>query len=136
MLDRHQPAPMMPIPMPESPWLLVAVDLSGLFPTGKALPMLVDYYSRFSFVAILKSMTSANIIFILFKNFLVHDTPEMLTIDNGGQFISNDMKSFSKINSITHNKTTSLWSQANGQVERQNRIIKKTMQSAVNEERN
>ena len=66
----------------------------------------------------------------------MHDTPEMLTIDNGGQFISNDMKSFSKINSITHNKTTSLWSQANGQVERQNRVIKKTMQSAVNEERN
>ena len=62
MLDHHQPSPMMPIPMPESPWLSVAVDLRGPLPTEETLLILVDYYSRFPFVEILKSTTSATII--------------------------------------------------------------------------
>ena len=45
MFDHNHPAPMMPIPMPESPWLSVAVDLCGPFPTGETLLILVDYYS-------------------------------------------------------------------------------------------
>ena len=61
-LNHHQPAPMMPIPMPESPWLSVAVDLCSPFPTEETLLILVDYYSRFPFTEILKSSTSATII--------------------------------------------------------------------------
>ena len=34
-LDHHQPAQMMPIPMPESPWLSVAVDLCSPFQLEK-----------------------------------------------------------------------------------------------------
>ena len=46
------------------------------------------------------------------------------------------MESFLKINGITHNKTTPLWSLANGQVEPINRVFKKIMQSAGNDGRN
>ena len=107
-LDHHQPAPMMSIPMPESPWLSVAVDLCGPFPTGETLLILVDCYSRFPFVEILKSTTSATIISKLFKIFSVHGLPETLTSDNGGQFTSNEMESFHKIKGITHTRTTPL----------------------------
>lgn len=41
------------------------------------------------------------------------------------------MESSFKINGIAHNKITSLWSQANGQAEQINRVIKKGVQSAV-----
>ena len=116
-LDYHHPAPMMPIPMPELLWLSVAVDLRGPFPTGETLLILVDYYSRFPFVEILKNTTSATIISKLCKIFSVHGLPEILTSDNGGQFTSNEMESFLKINRITNTRTTPLWSQANGQVE-------------------
>ena len=46
------------------------------------------------------------------------------------------MESYLIINDITHNRTTSLWPKANGQIERINRVIKKAIQSAVNEGRN
>ena len=72
-LDHHHPAP---IPMPESPWLSVAVDLCGPFPTGETLLILVDYYSWFPFLEILKSKAFATIISKLFKIFLVHGLPE------------------------------------------------------------
>ena len=127
MFDHNHPAPMMPIPMPESPWLSVAVDLCGPFPTGETLLILVDYYSRFPFVEILKSTTSATIISKLFKIFSVHGIPETLTSDNGGQFTSNEMEYFLKINCITHTRTTPLWPQADGQVERINRVIYKLL---------
>ena len=121
--------------MPESLCLSVAVDLCGPFPTGETLLILVDYNSRFLFVEILKSTTSATIISKL-KIFSVHGLPEALTSDNGRQFISNEMDSFLKINGITHTKTTPLWPQANGQVERINRVVKEAVQAAINEGRN
>ena len=133
-LDHHHPARMMPIPMPESPSLSVAVDLCGPFPTGETLLILVDYYSRFPFVEILKSTTSATIISKSFKIFSVHGLPETLTSDNGGQFTSNEMESFLKINGITHTRNTPLWPQAKGQVERINRVIKKAIQAAINKD--
>ena len=108
MLDHHHPAPMTLIPIPESPWLSVVVDLCGPFPTGETLLILVNYYSRFPFVEVLKSMTSATIIAKVFKIFSVHRLPETLTSDNGGQFISDEMESFLKINGITHTRTTPL----------------------------
>ena len=46
------------------------------------------------------------------------------------------MESFLKINGITHTRTTPLWPQANGQVERINCVIKKAIQAAINEGRN
>ena len=113
-LDHHHPAPVMPIPMPASPLLSVAVDLCGPFPTGETLLILVDYYSRFPFVEILKRTISATIICKLFKIFSVHALPERLTSDNGGQLKSNEMESFLKINGITHTRTTPSWPQANG----------------------
>ena len=62
--------------------------------------------------------------------------PETLTSDNRGQSTSNEMESFLKINGITHTRTTLLWPQANGQVERINHVIKKVIQTVINEDRN
>ena len=56
--------------------------------------------------------------------------------DNDRQFTSTEMESFLKINGITHNKTTLLWPQANEQVEQLNSVIKKAIQTAVNEGQN
>ena len=131
-MDHHQPASMMPIPMPESPWLSVAVDLCGSFPIGETLLILVDYSSRFPFVGILKSTTYANIS-KLFKIFSEHGLPETLG-DNLTLKILN--LKFLKINGITHNRSTSLWPQANRQIEPINRVIKKAIQYAVNKGRN
>ena len=67
-------------------WLSVALDLYGPFPTEETLLTLVDCYSWFRFIEILKGKTSANIVSKLFKIFSVHGLLEILTSDNGGQF--------------------------------------------------
>ena len=74
----------------------------------KKFIILVDYYSRFPFVEILKSTTFVNIVSKLFNIFSVHGEPEIVTGENRGQFTSNEMESFLRVNSITHNKTTLL----------------------------
>ena len=73
---------MMVFPMRESPWLSVTVDLCGPFLTGETFLILVNYYSRFLLVEILKYTTSATIISKLYKIFSVNGLPETLTIDN------------------------------------------------------
>ena len=94
--------------MPNSSRLLVAVELCGPFPIGETFLIVVNYYSRFPFVEILQSATSATIISTLFKIFLVHGLQETFTSNNGGQFASNEMVFFLKINGITHTRTTPL----------------------------
>ena len=53
--------------MPERPWQDVALDLLGPMPTGEYLLVLVDYFSRWVEVDIIKSTTSAVIIKCLDK---------------------------------------------------------------------
>jgi transposase InsO family protein len=55
--------------------------------------------------------------------------------DNGRQFTSQHFKDFMLENGITHHRTTPLWSQANGEEERQNRSIMKRVRIAQAEGR-
>ena len=51
------PEPMQRIEPPTGQWQNVAVDLMGPLPTGESLLVVVDYYSRFYEVGILRSTT-------------------------------------------------------------------------------
>ena len=55
--------------------------------------------------------------------------------DNGPQFVSQGFEVFLKDNNIEHRTSTPLWPQANGEVERQNRILLKAMRVTHNEGR-
>jgi len=55
--------------MPERPWQDIALDLLGSLPTGEYLLVLVDYFSRWVEVDIIKSTTSVVIIKCLDKQF-------------------------------------------------------------------
>ena len=59
--------------------------------------------------------------------FATHGLPLSLKTDYGRQFVSEEFETYLKDNNIEHRTSTPLWSQANGEFERQNRGLLKAM---------
>lgn len=58
--------------LPDRPWKKLGIDLTGPFTNNEYLLVVIDYYSRFPEVEIVRSITSATIINKLRKIFAVH----------------------------------------------------------------
>lgn len=130
----EKPEPMKLTEIPTSPWQHISADLMCL-PTGENLLVVVDYYSRYFEVDILKSTTTDKVVKSLEKIFLTHGLPVSITTDNGPQFRSSEFREYLVNQGIGHRRVTPLWPQANGEVERQNRTILKRIRIAYAEKR-
>ena len=84
----------------------------------------------------MKSTISAKIIEALTPMFARFGFPFSLRTDNGPQFVSEEFEAFLRTNGIQHQKSTPLWPQAKGEVERQNRSLLKFLQITHLEEKN
>ena len=124
------PEPMSRVLPPTAPWQDISVDLLGPLPTGESILVVVDYFSRFLEVAILKSTTSAKIIESIHPIFAWFGVPHSLWTDNGPQFVSEEFETFLQPQGVEHQKTTPMWPQANGEVEHQNCFLLKCLQIA------
>ena len=124
------PEPMSRVLPPTAPWQDISADLLGPLPTGESILVVVDYFSRFLEVSVLKSTTSAKIIEAIHPIFARFGVPYSLRIDNGPHFVLEEFETFLQTQGVEHRKTTPLWSQANGEVERQNRFLLKCLQIA------
>ncbi|KAL9967186.1 hypothetical protein ACROYT_G025364 [Oculina patagonica] len=131
-----KPEPMSRTELPSAPWQHLAADLLGPLPSGDYVFVVVDYYSRFFEMEFTKSTTSEKIVPMLSKIFVTHGLPLSLRTDNGPQFVSDYFEKYLEENGIEHRKTTPLWPQANGEIERQNRSILKRLRIAQAEGRN
>nr|XP_034329426.1 uncharacterized protein LOC109619056 isoform X3 [Crassostrea gigas] len=108
----------------------------GPLPSGDSLFVLVDYYSRYKVIEIMKSTTGEKTVSCLKKIFSVSGLPLSITTDNGPQFVSDVFSNFMHENQIQYKRTTPLWPQANGEVERQNRSLMKRIRIAQSEKKN
>ena len=131
------PEPQVRSKFPDKPWEDLAADLMGPLPNGESLLVLVDYYSRYIEVVILKSTTSEKLIAELDRIFSIHGIPLSLKTDNGANLVSDEFEQFLKENGVwLHSNTTPLWPQANGEVEKQNRTLLKAIKIANAEGKN
>ena len=73
-------------------------------------------------------MTSAEVIKAVFPMFARFGIPHSLRTDNSSQFVSDEFEKFLTTNGIERPNTTSLWSQANGEVKRKNWSLFKCLQ--------
>ena len=89
--------------------------------------MVVDYFSRWMEVDVLRSTTSAAIIKCLDSHFARYGLPTGLRTDNGSNLVSEEMEKYLEEMGIVHHYNTPLWPRANGEVERQNRSLLKAM---------
>ena len=116
------PKPVKSTPLTQGPWQDLALDLIGPLPSGDYTLVVVDYSSRYYEIEIMRSTTSEKIIESLERLFMINSLPLSVTSDNG------PYERYLEGCGIKHRKTMSLWSQANGEVERQNRsLLKRTL---------
>ena len=75
---------------PSPPWQDCGADLLGLLPTGESFIVVIDYYSGFLEVAIMKSKTSVRVIEALAPMFARFSFPFSSRTDNSPQFVSEE----------------------------------------------
>ncbi|XP_055543126.1 uncharacterized protein K02A2.6-like [Wyeomyia smithii] len=121
------PEPMQRTRMPTKAWSELAVDFLGPLPNEHYLLVLIDYFSRFVEVVIMRQTLAELAVQALYETFCRFGFPDILRSDHGPQFISDTMKTFCKEFGIEQQKTTPYWPQANGEVERKNRSILKRL---------
>ncbi|XP_064472857.1 uncharacterized protein K02A2.6-like [Ornithodoros turicata] len=129
-VEEKMTSPLMMTPLPGGPWQSLAADFAGPLPGNKYLLVVVDEYSRFPVVSTLSSLTGKTVIAKLTEIFAVHGIPYVLKTDNGPPFFGKEFAEFAAHNGIRHHRTTPLWPQANGEVERFIKNVKKTVKAA------
>lgn len=128
------PEPIKNTRMPDRAWADLAADFVGPLPSGHNLLVIVDYFSRFVEVVVMKQITATLTVQAFHETFCRFGFPETLKTDNGPQFTGEEMKTFCKQFGIEHRKTTPYWPQANGEVERVNGMIEKHLKISHLEE--
>ena len=98
------PEPLKPTTLPQGPLQHLAIDLLGPFPSGDSILVVVDYFSRYYEVKIMKSTISEKIIEALEQIFAIHGLPLSVTSDNGPQFISDTIEQYFTNCGIEHPK--------------------------------
>ena len=125
-----EPEPMKRRELPSRPWEHLSADFMGPLPSGESLLVVVDYYSRWIEVFVLRTTTSEKVINCLQSLFCVHGIPLSLQTDNAQNFNSQEMNDYLSSLNIEHRNTTPYWPQANGEVEIQNKSILKRLRIA------
>lgn len=123
----NPPTPMKRREFPTQAWVDVAVDFLGPLPSGHYLFVVVDYYSRYKEIKVMKTITAKDTISVLKEMFSRLGVPVSVTCDNGPQFTSEDFKTFCREFGVRLYHTIPYWPQQNGEVERQNRDILKRL---------
>lgn len=132
----NPPEPVRTSKLPSGPWEDIALDFLGPLPSGHSVLVVIDYYSRFYEIAVMKSTTSEKTVKMLKIIFARHGLPLTIHSDNGPQFVSDIFATYMKDIGAEHIRVTPRWPQANGEVERQNQSLLKRMKIAQAEKKN
>ena len=126
----NHPDPLQMTPLPPDPWHTVHMDFCGPFPSGEYLFVVVDAYSRFPEVVIVRSTSASCIIPQMDRIFSTHGIPHVVRSDNGPPYTSVEIREYMRENGIDHRRITPLWPQANSEAERFMKPLTKAICSA------
>ena len=114
--------PLMTSSFPTRPWERLGMDLFEH--KGKLFLIVVDYYSRWIEVKLLRGQSSEAVILSLKEIFAVHGIPDLVISDNGPQFANENFKKFTMDYGFVHTTSSPRYPQANGEAERGVRTVK------------
>ena len=124
----QQNVPLTSHEVPAKPWQKVGADLFH-FKDNDYL-IVVDYFSNFPEVALLKGTTSSTVITHMKSIFARHGIPEIVISDNGPQFTSKEFAEFAAKWEFSHITSSPRYPKANGMAERAVQTIKKLLEKA------
>ena len=101
-----------------------SADILGPLPTGECLLLVVNYFSRWMEVDV---MRSTSIIKCLDSHLARYGVPVSLRTENGPNFVSEEKEKYLEEMGIVRHRNTPLWPRANGEVEREIRLLLKAM---------
>lgn len=87
-------------------------------------------------IDVIRTTSSKTITHCLDAQFARHGLPKGLRTDNGSNLVSKEAEDYLNEMGIESRYTTPLWPRANGEVERQNRSLLKSMRAAHAEGKN
>lgn len=126
----HVKEPLRMSPLPQKAWSELSIDFADL-PSGDHLLVVMDDYSRFPEVEIVSSTSAQQVIPKLDRIFSSFGVPDIVRTDNGPPFNSREFADFADYLGFKHRRVTPRWPQANGEVERFMRTLKKAYRSAI-----
>ena len=110
------PEPMSRVYPPANAWQMLGADLLGPLPSGESLFVVVDYFSRYFEVEIMRTITTEKIVNVLDVMLSRFGVPVSLRTDNGPQFVSEVFDGYLNSMGIKHECSIPLWPQGNGEV--------------------
>lgn len=116
--------------LPDRPWADVCMDFCGPYPSGDYLMVLIDEYTRFPIVELIRSTAASTVIPHLDRIFGIFGIPDRLKTDNGPPFQGHEFAAFAAEIGFKHRRITPLWPQANAEAERFMRTISKSVKAS------
>ncbi|XP_062713761.1 uncharacterized protein K02A2.6-like [Aedes albopictus] len=113
---------------PSEPFQRVHADYAGPF-MGFYYLILIDAYSKWPAVYVVKNMTTETTIRFCREFFSTYGLPSVFVSDNGPQFTSADFANFLKMNGIVHKLSAPYHPATNGQAERFIQTMKSKLKS-------
>ena len=118
--------------LPAAPWKELSMDFCGPFANGTYLLVIIDDYSRFPEVEIIKSLTADTVIEHVDAIFSRQGIPEVVRTDNGPPFNGHQFTHWlENVVGCKHRRITPLWPRANGEAERFMRTLGKFIRATV-----
>ena len=111
-----------------TPWGKVGSDLFHCL--GQNYLLLVDYYSNFPEICLLKDTHSSTVITHMKSVFAPYGIPKTIVSDNGPQYSSFQFQQFCKIYDISHDPSSPEHPKANGLAENTVKIVKNLLKKA------
>ena len=88
------------------PWGVLAIDLLGPLPINETISVVVDYYSRYHEINILRSTVASRVISSLQDMFARHGLRENVASNNGTRFTATEFTEYMVQQGIRYHKVT------------------------------
>ena len=130
----YQPLEKTPLIKSTKPFERINLDFKGPLPTtnkNQYFLNVIDEFSRFPWIFPCSDVSTKTVIRCLMEIFTTFGLPHYVHSDRGSSFMSAELKQFLSSKGIASSRTTSYNPQCNGQVERENGTIWKSITLAL-----